>query len=152
MDVSILERIDKSDIIIFDDIDISAIKQLYDNCIRLGDTNSNVEIATFHPNLWFEDFLNTFSKNIKIVISQPAFTLSVIKDGEFYQTNYLSETVKFSEENLIKFAEDIKYKKIALFYVNKCLNLRSLDVTWVIRYKDITNRQDERNLKIESIL
>lgn len=152
MDISSLEKIEKSNITIFDDIDASAIKELYDNCIRIGGTNNNVEIATVHPSLWFEDFLKKFSKNIKIVTSMPAFSLCSYTNGQFSQTNYFCDTFKFNEKEFDRFAEDNKFKNFAIFYVNKCVDLKTSKVSWILRYKDITTLQESRALKIESII
>ena len=55
-DVSLFSQMEKSETIVYfnDSLDVSCLKLLYDNCVRMGsESNTNVTIATAHPDLWF---------------------------------------------------------------------------------------------------
>ena len=49
---------ERAEVLFNNDLDASALKLFYDNCIRMGSgDNLNVTTATIHPVIWFSDFL-----------------------------------------------------------------------------------------------
>jgi len=138
-----------------DVLDISALKTLYDNCIRMGEgNNSNIEMATIHPDIWFGDYFDIFRKKVKMVVKGPIFQLIQIEDNQLVSKNYSCEMISFnSDDELTDFLDkQTEYGSIAIFCLVKWLNVKTLTVTWNLRYKDISTKEDIRDKKINSII
>ena len=57
---------ERAEVLFNNDLDASALKLFYDNCIRMGSgDNLNVTTATIHPVIWFSDFLPLFQEKIR---------------------------------------------------------------------------------------
>lgn len=139
-----------------DGLDISALKLLYDNCIRMGsdNNNSNVSIAIAHPDLWFGDYFDLFKTKIKMVVSAPVFQLIRIEGNQLILDSHVCETFELkTDEDLKKFFEDMtEFGSIAVFTIIKYVDISTFNITWKIRYKDISTKEEIRDKKIDSII
>ena len=156
-DVSLFSQMDKSEPIVYfnDSLDVSSLKILYDNCVRMGtENNTNVSIATAHPDLWFGDYFDFFRTKIKMVVKAPAFQLTKVEVNQLVSNNYSCDTSEFkSDEELKKFFEDMtEYGSIAVFSLVKYVDIKSFSISWRIRYKDISTKEEVRDKKINTIL
>ena len=155
IDVKIFDSKEDISVYVNDDIDFTALKVLYDNCIRIGSSdNSNITVATVHPSLWFGDLFEYIQKSVKIVPKGPAFQLMKIENNQLVSYNKNVETKNFYSDIELKkfFEEDCKYKSLALFSICKYLDMTNLSTTWTIRCVDITTKQEVRDRKLDSII
>jgi hypothetical protein len=155
--VSVFSQINDSeiDVFIYSDVDISALKVLYSNCIRIGNIdNSNIHVATIHPDLWFSNLYSLFSHCLSVVPRRPTYSLIFFEEGQIMKKSLASEVSEFeSDEDLEHFfKETCKFKNISLFSICKFIDLSTLKSRWSIRYNDITNTSILRNNKIDSLI
>ncbi len=156
-DISLFSKMEKQEPQFYfnDSLDVSSLKLLYDNCIRMGsDNNSNVEMATVHPDLWFGDYFDIFRKKVKMVVKNSVFQLIRQEGNQLVSVNYTCDMMKFnSDEELINFLNDLtEYGSIAIFYLVKWVDLKTFNITWNLRYKNISTIEDIRDKKISTIL
>lgn len=156
-DVSLFSQMEKKDPIVHfnDSLDISSLKILYDNCIRMGsENNSNISIATVHPDLWFGDYFDFFRTRIKMVVTAPVFQLLKIEGNQVVSMNHSCDTAEFgSDEELKKFFEDMtEFGSIAIFTLVKYVDITRFSVRWRLRYKDISTKEEIRDKKISTII
>ena len=154
IDVKIFDSKEDVSVYVNDDIDFTALKVLYDNCIRIGSSdNSNITVATVHPSLWFGELFEYIQKSVKLVPKGPAFQLMKIENNQLVSYNKTVETKNFYSDIELKkfFEEDCKYKSVALFSICKYLDMTNLSTTWTIRCVDITTKQEVRDRKLDSI-
>ena len=155
IDVKIFDSKEDVSVYVNDDIDFTALKVLYDNCIRIGSSdNSNITVATVHPSLWFGELFEYIQKSVKLVPKGPAFQLMKIENNQLVSYNKTVETKNFYSDIELKkfFEEDCKYKSVALFSICKYLDMTNLSTTWTIRCVDITTKQEVRDRKLDSII
>jgi len=156
-DVSLFSKMEKQDPQFYfnDSLDVSSLKILYDNCMRMGSgDNSNVEMATVHPDIWFGEYFDFFRKKVKMVVKGPLFQLVQVEGNKLVAKNYSCDMVSFnSDKELEEFLENqTEYGSIAIFCLVKWLNVKTLAVTWNLKYKDISTKEEIRNKKISTIL
>ena len=155
IDVKIFDSKEEVSVYVNDDIDFTALKILYDNCLRVGSSdNLNITVATVHPSLWFGELFEYIQKSVKLVPKGPAFQLMKIENNQLFSYNKLVETMEFhSDEELKKFfEEDCRYKSLALFSICKYLDMTNLSITWRIRCVDILTKEEMRDKKLDSII
>ena len=155
IDVKIFDSKEDVSVYVNDDLDFTALKVLYDNCLRVGSSdNLNITVATVHPSLWFGELFEYIQKSVKLVPKGPAFQLMKIENNQLISNNYLVETLEFnSDEDLKKFfEEDCKYKSLAMFSICKYLDMTNLSISWRIRCVDVLTKQEVRDKKLDSII
>ena len=155
IDVKIFDSKEEVSVYVNDDIDFTALKVLYDNCLRVGSSdNLNITVATVHPSLWFGELFEYIQKSVKLVPKGPAFQLMKIENNQLFSYNKLVETMEFhSDEELKKFfEEDCRYKSLALFSICKYLDMTNLSISWRIRCVDILTKEEMRDKKLDSII
>ena len=155
IDVKIFDSKEEVSVYVNDDIDFTALKILYDNCLRVGSSdNLNITVATVHPSLWFGELFEYIQKSVKLVPKGPAFQLMKIENNQLFSYNKFVETMEFhSDEELKKFfEEDCKYKSLALFSICKYLDMTNLSISWRIRCVDILTKEEMRDKKLDSII
>ena len=138
-----------------DDIDFTALKILYDNCIRVGTSdNSNITVATVHPSLWFGELFEYIQKSVKVVPKGPTFQLMKIENNQLVAYNHAVETIQFYSDVELKkfFEEECKYKSLALFSICKYLDMTNLSTTWRIRCVNVITKEEVRDRKLDSII
>jgi hypothetical protein len=156
-DVSLFSQLEKKEFQAHfnSELDISSMKLFYDNCIRMGgDSNSNIQIATIHPDIWFGDHFELLNSKIKMVVESPVFQLVRIEGGQLVCQNYSSDQITFStDQDLINFFEHMsEFGSLAVFSLVKYLDVRTLQSYWNLRYKDISTKEEIRDKKISSII
>lgn len=153
-DITKLASIEKTETVYFNDaLDVTFLKVLYENCIRMGgDPNTNIQVATVHPEIWFPDLMDIFLSRIKIVSKTPSFQLVRI-EGEFLtQRTYNCETLEFlSDDDFKEFFESKKYKSLVVFSIVRILFIRDLSTRWRIRCTDVSTVQEVRDSKIDEL-
>jgi hypothetical protein len=155
IDVKIFDSKEDVSVYVNDDIDFTALKLLYDNCLRVGSSdNSNITVATVHPSLWFGDLFEYIQKSVKVVPKGPSFQLIKIENNQLVYYNKNVETKNFYSDIELKkfFEEDCIYKSLALFSICKYLDMTNLSTTWTIRCVDILTKEEMRDKKLDSII
>ena len=155
--VNVLSQINDSemDVFIYSEIDISALKVLYSNCIRIGNIdNSNIHVATIHPDLWFSNLYSLFSHCLSVVPRRPSYNLTFFEEDQIVKLTLVSEVIEFESDQELEyfFKETCKFKNISLFSICKFIDLSTLKSRWSLRYNDITNTSTLRNNKIDSLI
>jgi hypothetical protein len=125
-----------------DDYNIDNIRLLINNCTI--DENVNVYSATFNLSLWLNDFLNKYHSKISFITICPKFTFN----GE----EISCKRKELKEEELDDFFNYYTHRKLVVCYVTKGINLQTLKISYMIRYVDITKKEDEREHKLVEIL
>jgi hypothetical protein len=155
IDVKIFDSKEEVSVYVNDDIDFTALKILYDNCLRVGSSdNLNITIATVHPSLWFGELFEYIQKSVKLVPKGPMFQLMKIEDNQLISNTYSVGTLEFkSDEELKKFfEEDCKYKSLAMFSICKYLDMTNLSISWRIRCVNVLTKEEVRDKKLDSII
>ena len=137
------------------DLDLFSLKTLYENCLRMGSTNNtNVTHATIHPSLWFADFFDKYMDCVKMDSKNASFELIKIVNDKIVTQNYTCQFLQIdSDEKLDDYFNQFRnYRSLVLFSVIKLLDLQSLKSVWHVRSKDITSKEEVRNLKIDDII
>ena len=143
-------QISKSHLIPVNNHSLDAVIQLITNCRDLG---IGVQYATFDITLWLNDFLvNNYSK-IKYVTALPRFTLEYIVNDRPHSKIIDCEPIQFdSDDELQKFFDDNNVKTLVIYVIGKYIDLKTLKVFYRMRYADITDKDEERDFKINKIL
>lgn len=155
IDVRIFDSKEDVSVYVNDDIDFTALKILYDNCIRVGTSdNSNITVATVHPSLWFGELFEYIQKSVKVVPKGPTFQLMKIENNQLVAYNHAVETIQFYSDVELKkfFEEECKYKSLALFSICKYLDMTNLSTTWRIRCVNVITKEEVRDRKLDSII
>jgi hypothetical protein len=155
-DLSLFSKLEKTEQLVYfnSDLDVTALRVLYENCIRMGVDNSNVQIATVHPNAWFGDFFHLFRKTIKLVPKNPVFQLLMVESNHLVEKALTCNFREFkSDQELVNFFEqEYEYGSIAVFSLVKAVNLVTFEVNWRLRFIDLTTAQEVRSKKLDKIL
>jgi hypothetical protein len=156
-DVSLFSQMEKTEPVVYfnESLDVSSLKILYDNCIRMGsEANTNVSIATAHPDLWFGEYFDFFKNKIKMIVKNPVFQLIKVEGNQLVSTNYSCDTIEFlSDNDLKKFFDDMtEYGSVAVFSLVKYVDIKSFSVSWRLRYKDVSTKEETREKKIKKII
>jgi hypothetical protein len=132
---------------------LDAVIQLITNCRDLSiDLSIGVQYAKFDISLWLNDFLvNNYSK-IKYVTALTRFTLEYIENDRIYSKFIDCVTIQFdSDDELQNFFDDNDGKTLVIYTIVKYIDLKTLKVFYTMRYVDITERDEEREMKINKI-
>mgnify|MGYP001282524524 CR=1 FL=1 len=135
------------------DYNLEGLKILIDNCVKTGtQNNNNVEIATVNPSLWLGQFLDKYWNKISYVSKLPNFDILKIENDEIIRKTYITETSSFSNDyDIDEFFNKNKFKKLVIYYITKSVNLLNMQTLYTIRYSDITEKYEEREIKINSL-
>jgi hypothetical protein len=132
---------------------LEGIKILIENCFRMGSENSNVRTATVNPTLWLGDFLDKHWNKISYVTTQPSFDIFKVEGNKIVSKQFITTTSEFeSEIDIDDFFNKNRWKTFVLFSIMKYVDLTNLTISYKLRYADITEKYEERDGKINSIL
>jgi len=132
---------------------LEGIKILIDSCFRMGGENNNVRMATVDPTLWLGHFLDKHWTKISYVSSATSFVIMKVIDNKIVSKQYNTETKEFESEDLVNdFFERGRWKTFVLFSIIKYVDLLTLNISYRVRYADITEKYEERDNKLEEIL
>lgn len=132
---------------------LEGIKILYDNSIRMGSENINVHVASVSPTLWMGDVLDKHWTKISYVCTGPNFNIMRVENDNIVEKSYSvkSDTI-LTDKDLDDFFEKGTWKRFVLFSIGKYADLNTMKTYYSVRYADITEKFEERDLKISNIL
>ena len=79
--------------------------------------------------------------------------MNKVIDNKIVSKQYNTETKEFESEGLInEFFEKGRWKTLVLFSIIKYVDLLTLNISYRVRYADITEKYEERDNKLEEIL
>ena len=137
----------------FSEYNAEGLKILLDNCKRMGNENSNVRIATVDPTLWLGPFLDKHWQKIPFISTLISFNIFKIDGNEIISKAYRCSNFEFkSDEELDSFFNEKKFKKLVMFSITKFVDLETMTSKYTVRLADITEKYEERDMKIEEIL
>jgi len=143
------------DYVINDNIDLHSFRQLYGNCKRGGD-NISVEIATFHPKMWFGYLFKDLDMAMKMSVKSPAFVTYerryVSNVLSFKAINHMVVPYEFNSDDDLKSYLQTFNKALAIYSLIKYIDLSNFSVKWVLRAKDIKTINEKREDKLTDIL
>jgi len=141
-------QINKSHLIPFNNHSLDAVIQLITNCRDLG---IGVQYATFDISLWLNDFLTENYNKIRYVSATPRFSIDTIENKLPHSKIIDCEPIEFeSDEELKNFFE--QGRTLVVYTIGKYIDLKTLKVFYIMRYADITEKDEEREIKINKIL
>jgi len=151
---------ERAEVLFNNDLDASALKLFYDNCIRMGTSdNSNITVATIHPVIWFNDFLSLFQEKIRIVSRASSFELFRIENDtagekQIIATHYICGSITFNSDSELTafFEEKSTFGALVVFALCKYLDITTLKYHWVLRYIDASTKDEIRDRKIDSLI
>ncbi len=132
---------------------LEGIKILYDNSLRMCHDNTNTHTASVNPSIWMGDVLDKHWRKISYVCASPSFTIIKVEDNNIVEKSYTAKLIKLdTDDELDAFFEKGSWKKFVIFYIIRYVDLVSLNPYYTIKYADITEKFEERDNKINSIL
>ncbi len=143
-------QVSKSHLIPVNNHSLDAVMQLINNC---KDLVIEIQYATFNVSLWLNDFLVKNYSKIKYVTALPRFTLKNIENNTPISKIIDCEPIQFnSDDELQQFFDDNDGKTLVIYFIGKYIDLKTLKVFYRMRYSDITEKHEEREMKINKIL
>lgn len=143
-------QVSKSHLIPVSNHSLDAVIQLIANCKDLG---IGIQYATFDVSLWLNNFLvNNYSK-IKYVTALPRFTLEYIENDKPHTKIIDCVPIQFdSDDELQEFFDGKDGRTLVIYVIGKYIDLKTLNIFYRMRYADITDKDVERDFKINKIL
>jgi hypothetical protein len=143
-------QVSKSHLIPVSNHSLDAVIQLIANCKDLG---IGIQYATFDVSLWLNNFLvNNYSK-IKYVTALPRFTLEYIENDRPHSKIIDCVPIQFdSDDELQEFFDGKDGRTLVIYVIGKYIDLKTLNIFYRMRYADITEKHEEREMKINKIL
>jgi hypothetical protein len=149
-----LEKLENNIIIGDPNLDLTYLKILFENCLRMGSNgNANIEVASIHPSLWFSENFELFKKYIRVITKTPSFHLLRMEDnnlGSFFFNTQTEKLIK--DDEFINFFEKSNFHTLVIFSIVKYIDVKNLHTFWQIRYADISTLEEIRDKKISSII
>ena len=137
----------------FSEYNIEGLKILLDNSKRMGSENTNVRVATVDPTLWIGSFLDKHWQKISFISTGISFNILKIESNKLTSKAYRSSNFDFnSNDELDKFFNEKKFRKLVMFSITKFVDLETMTSKYTVRLADVTEKYEERDMKIEEIL
>lgn len=159
IDVKSFEHLkDKTQSLFFNtgDCDVFYLKVLYDNCTRMGSTsNSNVTIASVHPDLWFGNFVEKYVDCFKFVSKSPSFETTILGQDNLVEIYaYITQIINFTLDTEFDsfFSKHKILKSLVLFSVNRLFDFRTEKYSWRVQFADLSTKKSIRDAKIDDII
>lgn len=143
---------DKISLYKVENIDLSALFVLYENCHRMGnENNNNVMSATVTPDIWFDDLVPTILNNVSFVTKFPVFQTISLSGKDLIQQNYNCDRDEFQSIELLKdfLIEKGRLSVFIIYSIVQYVDLTTLNKYWALRYKEIIDPQTIRDKKID---
>jgi len=132
---------------------LEGIKILYNNSMRMGHDNINIEVASINPSLWMGDILDKHWTKIAYVCALPFFSIMKVDGDNIVEKQYTSTTDRFNtDKELDTFFDQGTWKRFVLFSIVKYADLSTMRTHYMVRYADITEKFEYRDNKINDIL
>jgi hypothetical protein len=135
-----------------DYIDSSALAFLFENSFRMGnESNNNVMVATVTPEVWMSDIAETILNNVSYVTKFPSFQTLTYKNGDLFASVYLVDSENFNSIDELKnfLREKGEMSLLVVYTILQYIDLKTLNQTWTLRYKEIIDPQTIRDKKID---
>lgn len=113
---------------------------------------SSIHHAQFDLSLWFNDFLIKNHQYINYVTITPSFNVLSIEDKLVEMVYSCKELTFNSDDELDDFFIKNEENIIVLYTIGKFVDLTTLKVFYKLRYTDITQKREKRNILINKIL
>ena len=137
----------------FSEYNLEGLKILLENSKRMGNDNTNVRVATVDPTLWIGSFLDKHWQKISFISTKISFNILKIESNKLISKDYRSSNFEFnSDDELDTFFNEKKFRKLIIFSITKFVNLETMTSKYAVRLADITEKYEERDMKIEEIL
>ena len=137
----------------FSEYNIEGLKILLGNCRRMGTGNDNIRIATVDPTLWLGTFLDKHWEKIPFISTLISFNILKIEGSQIVSKDYRCANFEFkSDEELDIFFNEKKFRKLVMFSITKNIDLETMTSRYSVRLADITEKYEERDMKLEEIL
>jgi hypothetical protein len=137
----------------FSEYNMEGLKLLLDNSKRMGSENTNVRIATVDPTLWLGGFLDKHWQKISFISTLVSFNIFRLEGNNLVSKAYRCSNFEFkSDDELDNFFNEKKFRKLVMFSITKFVDLETMTSKYTIRVADITEKYEERDMKIEEIL
>lgn len=137
----------------FSEYNMEGLKLLLDNCKRMGNENTNVRVATVDPTLWLGGFLDKHWQKIPFISTLVSFNIFKLEGSELVTKAYRVASFEFkSDEELDNFFNEKKFRKLVMFSITKFVDLEVMTSKYTVKIADITEKYEERDMKIEEIL
>jgi hypothetical protein len=137
----------------FSEYNMEGLKLLLDNCKRMGSENTNVRVATVDPTLWLGPFLDKHWQKISFISTLVSFNIFKLEGNNLVSKAYRCSNFEFkSDDELDNFFNEKKFRKLVMFSITKSVDLETMNSRYTVRLADITEKYEERDMKIEEIL
>jgi|688.fasta_scaffold189416_2 hypothetical protein len=137
----------------FSEYNMEGLKLLLDNCKRMGHENTNVRVATVDPTLWLGGFLDRHWQKISFISTLVSFNIFKLEGNNLVTKAYRASNFEFnSDDELDNFFNEKKFRKLVMFSITKFVDLETMTSKYTVRLADITEKYEERDMKIEEIL
>ena len=137
----------------FSEYNMEGLKLLLDNCKRMGHENTNVRVATVDPTLWLGGFLDRHWQKISFISTLVSFNIFKLEGNNLVTKAYRASNFEFnSDDELDNFFNEKKFIKLVMFSITKFVDLETMTSKYTVRLADITEKYEERDMKIEEIL
>ena len=119
----------------------------------MGSENTNVRVATVDPTLWIGSFLDKHWQKISFISTGISFNILKIESNKLTSKAYRSSNFDFnSNDELDKFFNEKKFRKLVMFSITKFVDLETMTSKYTVRLADVTEKYEERDMKIEELL
>ena len=137
----------------FSEYNMEGLKLLLDNCKRMGHENTNVRVATVDPTLWLGGFLDRHWQKISFISTLVSFNIFKLEGNNLVTKAYRASNFEFNiDDELDNFFNEKKFRKLVMFSITKSVDLETMNSRYTVRLADITEKYEERDMKIEEIL
>ena len=137
----------------FSEYNMEGLKLLLDNCKRMGSENTNVRVATVDSTLWLGTFLDKHWQKISFISTLVSFNIFKLEGNNLVSKAYRASNFEFkSDDELDNFFNEKKFRKLVMFSITKFVDLETMTSKYTVRLADITEKYEERDMKIEEIL
>lgn len=137
----------------FSEYNMEGLKLLLDNSKRMGHENNNVRVATVDPTLWLGTFLDKHWQKISFISTLISFSIFKIEGSNLVSKAYRVSNFEFkNDDELDSFFNEKKFRKLVMFSITKFVDLETMTSKYTVRLADITEKYEERDMKIEEIL
>jgi len=137
----------------FSEYNMEGLKILLENCKRMGGENTNVRVATVDPTLWLGTFLDKHWQKIPFISTLLSFNIFKLEGNNLVTKAYRCSNFEFkSDDELDIFFNEKKFRKLVMFSITKFVDLETMTSKYTVRLADITEKYEERDMKIEEIL
>ena len=134
--------------------ELSALSILYNTCLKMGQDNINVSIASANPSVWFSDFIDVIIDYVSIITNQSTFQIISLENNRVISKGYAILTRKFTDDLSLRdfIRERGQFGNLVLHSIVKYIDTGNMTLHWVLKYKDISEVDEIRDNKINYVI